>query len=86
MTEPLWTIEDIRQFLAVESQTTAYKVAARPDAPEMRAASSGSRSTTRAPWRSRGFRRSSTPISSPGLLAIRAWIRSWFIFERQPRT
>jgi len=33
VTEPLWTIEDVRRFLAVESMTTAYKVAARPDAP-----------------------------------------------------
>lgn len=33
MTETLWTIEDVRIFLAVDSQTTAYKVAARHDAP-----------------------------------------------------
>jgi len=34
VTEQFWTIEDVRRFLAVKSLTTAYHVAARPDAPK----------------------------------------------------
>lgn len=51
MTEPLWTIEDVRQFLAVESQTTAYKVAARPDAPRSVRITPGARRWVPEQWR-----------------------------------
>lgn len=51
MTEPLWTIEDARRFLAVESQTTAYKVAARPDAPRSVRITPGARRWVPEQWR-----------------------------------
>lgn len=51
MTEPLWTIEDVRRFLAVESETTARKVAARPDAPRSLRITAGSRRWVPDHWR-----------------------------------
>jgi phage pi2 protein 07 len=51
MTEPLWTIEDVRRFLAVESETTARKVAARPDAPRSLRITPGARRWVPDHWR-----------------------------------